>query len=166
MLKGGDSVFYPFHGTGTIESTEYMREREYFKIFFPFKKLHVFVPSQNENQNGLRPIISLEQLEQVKLDFYDNGVPLPSSVSERSKVLDSKMKLGTTLEISQIIRDLMHFHTTDGRLSQSDKKVYKNAEEFLIGEIQEIKNISYDQASSDVKSLVENRFKIDAPSFR
>ncbi|PAF33919.1 hypothetical protein CHH69_18670, partial [Terribacillus saccharophilus] len=88
-----------------------------------------------------RPIISLEQLEQVKLDFYDNGVPLPSSVSERSKVLDSKMKLGTTLEISQIIRDLMHFHTTDGRLSQSDKKVYKNAEEFLIGEIQEIKNI-------------------------
>ncbi|MFB1099183.1 MULTISPECIES: CarD family transcriptional regulator [Bacillaceae] len=166
MLKGGDSVFYPFHGTGTIESTEIMREREYFKIFFPYKKLHVFVPSQSENQNGLRPIISLEQLEQVKLDFYDNGVPLPSSVSERSKVLDSKMKLGTTLEISQIIRDLMHFHTTDGRLSQSDKKVYKNAEEFLIGEIQEIKNISYDQASSDVKSLVEERFNIDAPNFR
>ncbi|WP_366247280.1 CarD family transcriptional regulator [Terribacillus aidingensis] len=166
MLKGGDSVFYPFHGTGTIESTEFMREREYFKIFFPYKKLHVFVPSQSENQNGLRPIISLEQLEQVKLDFYDNGVPLPSSVSERSKVLDSKMKLGTTLEISQIIRDLMHFHTTDGRLSQSDKKVYKNAEEFLIGEIQEIKNISYDQASSDVKTLVEERFNIDAPNFR
>lgn len=166
MLKGGDSVFYPFHGTGTIESTEYIREKEYLKIFFPYRKLHVFVPSQSENQNGLRPIISLEQLEKVKLDFYDTGVPLPSSVSERSKVLDVKMKSGTTLAISQIIRDLMHFHTTDGRLSQSDKKVYKTAEEFLIGEIQVIKNISYDQASSDVKTLVEKRFNIDAPTFR
>ncbi|MFP7493470.1 CarD family transcriptional regulator [Terribacillus saccharophilus] len=166
MLKGGDSVFYPFHGTGTIESTEFIREKEYFKIFFPYRKLHVYVPSQQENQNGLRPIISLEQLELVKSDFYDNGVPLPSSVSERSKVLDSKMKSGTTIEISQILRDLLHFHTTDGRLSQSDKKVYKNAEEFLIGEIQIIKNISYDQASDDVKALVENRFKIDAPTFR
>ncbi|MFS0560924.1 CarD family transcriptional regulator [Terribacillus sp. 179-K 1B1 HS] len=166
MLKGGDSVFYPFHGTGTIESKEYIREKEYFKIFFPYKNLHVFIPSQNENQNGLRPIISLEQLELVKQDFYENGVPLPSSVSERSKVLDIKMKSGTTLEICQILRDLLHYHTSDGRLSQQDKKIYKNAEEFLIGEIQAAKNISYDQATSDVKALVENRFKIDAPTFR
>jgi len=166
LLKGGDSVFYPFHGTGTIESKEYMRDKEYFKIFFPYKKLHVFIPSQSENQNGLRPIISSEQLELVKLDFYENGVPLPSSVSERSKVLDNKMKSGTTLEISQILRDLLHFHTSEGRLSQSDKKIFKNAEEFLIEEIQVIKDISYDQASVDVKNLVKNRFKIDVPAFK
>jgi CarD family transcriptional regulator len=170
LLKGGDSVFYPYHGTGTIESKEYItvkeQEKEFFKVFFPNRKMHILVPNQDKNWNGLRPIISLDQFETVKKDFYDECVPLPSSVSERSKFLEKKMKSGTTSDLFHIMRDLLNFHITQGKLSPLDKKTYHDAEAFLTEEIELMKNISFSEASSEMKSEIGNRFNIAAPTFK
>ena len=67
MFDVGDSVFYPMHGVGIVESVEekdMLGERaKYYILRFITSKLTAMVPVASADSVGLRPVIDSSECE-------------------------------------------------------------------------------------------------------
>ncbi len=158
MFNVGDKVVYPMHGAGTIDSIDKKNildeEVEYINISMP-GGVKVMVPSNQASKQGLRNIISQDEVEKVFCVLETDETEMSDNWNKRYRDNMDKMKSGDIYEIADVVRNLS-FKQKEKGLSTGEKKMLNNAKQILVSELVLVENAS----NAEIEKLVENKIDV------
>ena len=164
MFNVGDKVVYPMHGAGTIDSIDKKNildeEVEYINISMP-GGVKVMVPSNQASKQGLRNIISQNDVEKVFCVLETDETAMSDNWNKRYRDNMDKMKSGDIYEIADVVRNLS-FKQKEKGLSTGEKKMLNNAKQILVSELVLAEHASQEE----VEELVENKINTSYMMFR
>ena len=109
MFDVGDSVFYPMHGVGIVESVEekdMLGERaKYYILRFITSKLTAMVPVASADSVGLRPVIDSSECEKI-FEYLDAAAVCAESENWNQRYRDNlaKLKGGDIYDVADVIK--------------------------------------------------------------
>jgi CarD family transcriptional regulator len=137
-FKAGDRVVYPHHGAAIIERTEVIElngeKRKYFVLKTAHDDLTVRVPIDKVDEVGMRPPISLEDVEDLFVLLSKKDVREPANWSRRFKNHQEKLKSGDVYQVAEVVRNLALREKAKG-LSAGEKNMYTKARKVLVSEL-------------------------------
>lgn len=158
MFNVGDKVVYPMHGAGTIDSIDKKNildeEVEYINISMP-GGVKVMVPSNQASKQGLRNIISQNDVEKVFCVLETDETAMSDNWNKRYRDNMEKMKSGDIYEVADVVRNLS-FKQKEKGLSTGEKKMLNNAKQILVSELVLVENAS----NSEIEKLVDNKIDV------
>ncbi len=158
MFNVGDKVVYPMHGAGTIDSIDKKNildeEVEYINISMP-GGVKVMVPSNQASKQGLRNIISQNEVEKVFCILENDETEMSDNWNKRYRDNMDKMKSGDIYEVADVVRNLS-FKQKEKGLSTGEKKMLNNAKQILVSELVLVENAS----STEMEKLVDNKIDV------
>lgn len=149
-FEPGEKVMYPQFGLGTIAGVTSKEvdgsDLSFYRLEFPLKQMEILVPVKRACENGLRRIMSNEEVEEV-LEYLSCAPP--SSKPQqwhrwRKKTLE-QLKSGNPLEIAKIFCYLNSLEGQKG-LSFTERKILLQVEKMLVSEIAVAKEVSEEKA--------------------
>ena len=158
MFNVGDKVVYPMHGAGTIDSIDKKNildeEVEYINISMP-GGVKVMVPSNQASKQGLRNIISQDEVEKVFCVLENDETKMSDNWNKRYRDNMDKMKSGDIYEVADVVRNLS-FKQKEKGLSTGEKKMLNNAKQILVSELVLVENAS----DAEMQKLVDNKIDV------
>ena len=158
MFNVGDKVVYPMHGAGTIDSIDKKNildeEVEYINISMP-GGVKVMVPSNQASKQGLRNIITQNEVEKVFCVLETDETEMSDNWNKRYRDNMEKMKSGDIYEVADVVRNLS-FKQKEKGLSTGEKKMLNNAKQILVSELVLVENAS----SAEMEKLVDNKIDV------
>jgi len=153
-FKVGDRVVYPHHGAAIIEKTEMVELNDEKKKYFVLKTAHdeltVRVPVDKAEEVGMRPPISLEDVEDLFVLLAKKDVREPANWSRRFKNHQEKLKSGDVYQVAEVVRNLALRESAKG-LSAGEKNMYSKARKVLVSELSFSLDVSEDDALEQVE---------------
>ena len=158
MFNVGDKVVYPMHGAGTIDSIDKKNildeEVEYINISMP-GGVKVMVPSNQASKQGLRNIISQNDVEKVFCVLETDETEMSENWNKRYRDNMEKMKSGDIYEVADVVRNLS-FKQKEKGLSTGEKKMLNNAKQILVSELVLVENTT----NAEMEKLVDNKIDV------
>ena len=158
MFNVGDKVVYPMHGAGTIDSIDKKNildeEIEYINISMP-GGVKVMVPSNQASKQGLRNIISQNDVEKVFCVLETDETAMSDNWNKRYRDNMDKMKSGDIYEVADVVRNLS-FKQKEKGLSTGEKKMLNNAKQILVSELVLVENTT----NAEMEKLVDNKIDV------
>ena len=158
MFNVGDKVVYPMHGAGTIDSIDKKNildeEVEYINISMP-GGVKVMVPSNQASKQGLRNIISQNDVEKVFCVLETDETAMSDNWNKRYRDNMDKMKSGDIYEVADVVRNLS-FKQKEKGLSTGEKKMLNNAKQILVSELVLVENTT----NAEIEKLVDNKIDV------
>lgn len=152
-FKAGDRVVYPHHGAAIIEKTETIEfggeKTKYFVLKTAHDELTVRVPVDKVDEVGMRPPISLEDVEDLFVLLSKKDVREPANWSRRFKNHQEKLKSGDVYQVAEVVRNLALRENAKG-LSAGEKNMYSKARKVLVSELSFALDVSEDDAMAQV----------------
>ncbi|MGF1598529.1 MAG: CarD family transcriptional regulator [Acidimicrobiales bacterium] len=152
--KAGDRVVYPHHGAAIIEKTEMVELNGEKKKYFVLKTAHddltVRVPVDKVDEVGMRPPISLEDVEDLFVLLSKKDVREPANWSRRFKNHQEKLKSGDVYQVAEVVRNLALREKAKG-LSAGEKNMYTKARKVLVSELSFALNVTEEAAMDQVE---------------
>ncbi len=152
-FKPGDRVVYPHHGAAIIEKTETKEiggeSVEYFVLKTAHDELTLRVPVDKVDDVGMRPPISLEDVEDLFELLAKKDVREPANWSRRFKNHQEKLKSGDVYQVAEVVRNLALRESAKG-LSAGEKNMYTKARKVLVSELSFSLDVSEDDAIDQV----------------
>jgi CarD family transcriptional regulator len=152
--KAGDRVVYPHHGAAIIEKTEMVElngeKKKYFVLKTAHDELTVRVPVDKVDEVGMRPPISLEDVEDLFVLLSKKDVREPANWSRRFKNHQEKLKSGDVYQVAEVVRNLALREKAKG-LSAGEKNMYTKARKVLVSELSFALNVSEEAAMDQVE---------------
>ena len=150
-FKVGDAVFYPCAGVGVVEAIEELYMSGGFKpclvIHIPETHMTVKVPEENVRKNGIRPLLNGRKLKELfkVLSARSRRRVTGGNWSERCKELERRINTGTSLELGEVVRDLMRWKKQSG-LSFEESMLLETASGYLAREVAAVQGIETEAA--------------------
>ena len=148
-FKVGDRVVYPHHGAAVIKKKEkieaFGEKRDYLVLQMVHGELTLRVPVDKAEEVGMRPPISVEDVEDVLRLLGKRDVREPSNWSRRFKNHQEKLKSGDVYQVAEVVRNLA-LRDADKGLSAGEKSMFVKARQVLVSELAFALNISEDTA--------------------
>ena len=164
MFDVGDKVVYPMHGAGTIDSIDKKNildeEVEYINISMP-GGVKVMVPRNQAAKQGLRNIISQDEVEKVFCILETDETAMSDNWNKRYRDNMDKMKSGDIYEVADVVRNLS-FKQKEKGLSTGEKKMLNNAKQILVSELVLVENTT----SNEMEQLVDNKINQSFKEFK
>lgn len=152
--KAGDRVVYPHHGAAIIEKTEMVELNGEKKKYLVLKTAHddltVRVPVDKVDEVGMRPPISLEDVEDLFVLLSKKDVREPANWSRRFKNHQEKLKSGDVYQVAEVVRNLALREKAKG-LSAGEKNMYTKARKVLVSELSFALDVTEDAAMDQVE---------------
>ncbi len=152
-FKSGDRVVYPHHGAAIIEKTEMIElngeKKKYFILKTAHDELTLSVPVDKAEEVGMRPPISLEDVEDLFVLLAKKDVREPANWSRRFKNHQEKLKSGDVYQVAEVVRNLALREKAKG-LSAGEKTMYTKARKVLVSELSFALDVSEDDAMDQV----------------
>jgi CarD family transcriptional regulator len=151
----GDKIVYPAHGVAEVDKIEKKTiggcEQSYYVLRMLDSGMKLMVPTANEEQVGMRTVVSEEDADKV-FDVLRKKEKITDSTTwnRRHREYTEKIKTGSIFEVAKVLRDLSLLKSGK-ELSFGERKMLDTARSLLMMEISLAKNISITD--------VENRFK-------
>ena len=146
MFNVGDKVVYPMHGAGTIDSIDKKNildeEVEYINISMP-GGVKVMVPSNQASKQGLRNIISQNDVEKVFCVLETDETAMSDNWNKRYR------------DNMDVVRNLS-FKQKEKGLSTGEKKMLNNAKQILVSELVLVENTT----NAEMEKLVDNKIDV------
>ncbi|MBR4435786.1 MAG: CarD family transcriptional regulator [Clostridia bacterium] len=155
MFEVGDTVCYPLHGIGTIQSIEKTevlgRIETCYLIHLHNTRMTAMLPVETAESLGLRKTITPKECEKL-FEYFKTAEPCigNSNWNQRYRENMDKLKTGDPKGIVDVILCLGKRNTMRP-LSSGEGKMLSNAKSILFTEIATVLNIGIDE--------VETRFK-------
>ena len=162
MFNVGDKVVYPMHGAGTIDSIDKKNildeEIEYINISMP-GGVKVMVPRNQAAKQGLRNIISQDEVERVFSVLETDETAMSDNWNKRYRDNMDKMKSGDIYEVADVVRNLS-FKQKEKGLSTGEKKMLVNAKQILVSELVLAEQSNKDEMEELVDTKINNSFML------
>lgn len=157
MFVVGDKIVYPMHGAGIIEEIEDKQilgeSRKYYILRVPCGDMKIMIPVESCNEIGVRPIISVDEIEDVMRVLRAETTEMSNNWNRRYRENMEKLKTGCVYNVAEVVRNLMR-SDKERKLSTGEKKMLSNAKQILISEIVLVENIDHESAEELVNSTV------------
>lgn len=138
-FKVGDKIVYPMHGVGqikqTVKKTVLGETKEYFEIVIVCDDMKVYIPVDNPNQFGIRPIVSKKEIEKACEILSGLSDGMDDDWKIRYNKNKDRVKSGSIFQVCEVVRDLFQRNKVTKELSNSEKKLYEQAHQLLVDEI-------------------------------
>jgi len=139
MFKVGDTVSYPMHGVGRVESIEKREvrgvENTYYVLCFRTDGLKVLIPVGRAAEAGLREVISAREAEEVIAFIADCGADESfANWNRRYRHNLDRLKANDIRSIARVVKSLA-LRSADRGLSSGEKNMLKNARTYLSDEL-------------------------------
>lgn len=148
-FKVGDRVVYPHHGAAVIKKKLSMdvggEKKEYFVLQMAHGDLTLSVPVDKADEVGMRPPISVEDVEDVLRLLGKRDVREPSNWSRRFKNHQEKLKSGDVYQVAEVVRNLALRESARG-LSAGEKSMLERARVILASELSIAWNVPEEEA--------------------
>ena len=148
-FKVGDRVVYPHHGAAVIKKKETRvvndEKVDYFVLQMAHGDLTLSVPVNKADEVGMRPPISVEDLEDVLRLLGKRDVREPSNWSRRFKNHQEKLKSGDVYQVAEVVRNLALRESARG-LSAGEKSMLERARVILASELSIAWNVPEEEA--------------------
>jgi len=140
----GEKVIYPNHGIGIVESIQ-TRPTPAGKIsLYQLRILandsRVWVPQQNADGVGLRPVITAGEVRKIFNLLSDTSIDQHSNWKGRFKENSDKMRTGSLFEVAVVFKGLSHLARKKA-LSFREKRMLDRAKFLLVSEIAEVEHM-------------------------
>lgn len=134
----GDTVVYPHHGAGIVESTE-RRELhgepcDYLVLRMAYGDLTLLVPAERCQEVGVRDVVSGEDVERVLDVLRNTRGEKKGSWSRRFKENFERLRSGDVFLVAEVVRNLT-VRGADGSLSAGERRMLVNAKQLLLSEL-------------------------------
>ena len=113
------------------------------------------VPSNQASKQGLRNIISKDEVEKVFTILENDETQMSDNWNKRYRDNMDKMKSGDIYEVADVVRNLS-FKQKEKGLSTGEKKMLNNAKQILVSELVLVE----DASSNEMEKLVENKIDV------
>ena len=157
MFNVGDSVVYPMHGAGVIESIEDRQvlgeTRSYYIIRISRGKMQVMVPVDGSDKVGLRAIVKPDELNEVYEVLKAESTPMDDNWNRRNRENMDKLKTGNLPLVAEVIRNLVRVDRVK-KLSTGEKKMLSNSKLILASEMEVSLGISEEEALTKIEKLI------------
>lgn len=167
-FEEGDSIIYPHYGAGTIVEEKTIQrddeEKDYFVIDILLKQQTVMLPKDEKEEVGVRKPTEksefLEKLESVSeevLELYDEVEgEHPDKIHRKS--LQSMLDDVRQGDLETMIEGMKKLHTRflDQELNVTEKRFYDTAQQFIVGELMAIEEISQEEAYDRLDEYLPN----------
>ena len=158
-FKVGDTAVYPAHGVARIVGIEKKRimgkEMDFYVLHIVDTDTKLMVPLEQAFNNGLREIISKEEVDKIYNTLKKKEFSVEStSWSKRYRSYMKKLKSGSTLELAEVYRDLKLMKLKKDHLSFDEKRMLDQAFTQLVKELA----IAEGSTEEEVKRRLETLF--------
>jgi CarD family transcriptional regulator len=159
----GEKVIYPNHGIGVVESIQ-TRPVDGGKIsLYELRILandsRVWVPQQNADGVGLRPVIRPAEVRKIFNLLGDGTVEQLSNWKGRFKENSDKMRTGSLFEVAIVLKGLTYLSRKKA-LSFREKRMLERAKFLLVSEIAEAESKARGQIEEKVDRALEKTFGV------
>ncbi|HUF32004.1 MAG TPA: CarD family transcriptional regulator [Acidimicrobiales bacterium] len=145
----GDHVVYPHHGAAVIERKEvrevFGEQAECLVLRMAHGDLMLTVPVTKIEEVGMRPPISVEDVEDLFQLLAKKDVREPGNWSRRFKNHQEKLKTGDVYQVAEVVRNLALREAAKG-LSAGEKSMLERARSILVSELSVALDVSEDEA--------------------
>ena len=163
-FKVGNKVIYPAHGTAEVtgRSTKVVdgKKVKYLELSVAAGDeswrggaLKVSVPEDRAEDLGVRPAISLEEVQDVLDVLAVRTVRVPTNWSRRFKNHQEKMKSGDIYECAEVVRNLA-LRDRQSSLSSAEKAMQIRARRILVSELAVSWNVTMEEAGARVDKVL------------
>ena len=156
MFNVGDKVIHRAYGAGTILEIDDKRigdqQRTYYIIELLTQTGTLMVPVSRASELGLR--LPVERPDSVLNVLTSEPVSLSNDHRERQELINIDIRSGDVLKISEAVRDLA-YREREAKLTEADLKLYRQAQDFLVGELALSQSVDIDTAREQVTSVLE-----------
>lgn len=156
MFNFGDKVIHPAYGAGTIIGIQEKQigdeQRTYYIIELLSQDGTLMVPVARASDVGLR--LPIEKPNRVLQVLTSEPTLLSDDHRERQELISADLRSGDVLKISQVVRDLA-YRDNAGRLTEADLRLFRKAQEFLVGELALSQGVDVDTARDQVTLALE-----------
>ena len=153
----GDRVVYPHHGAAVIERKEkrlaFGEETEYLVLRMAHGDLMLSVPADKAEDVGMRPPISVEDVEDLFELLRKKDVREPANWSRRFKNHQEKLKSGDVYQVAEVVRNLALREASKG-LSAGEKSMLVRARGVLVSELSFALDVPEDEALERVNAVL------------
>jgi CarD family transcriptional regulator len=148
----GEKVIYPNHGIGVVESIQTRPvpggKISLYQLRILANDSRVWVPQQNADGVGLRPVIRPAEVRKIFTLLGDGRIEQVANWKGRFKENSDKMRTGSLYEVAVVLKGLT-FLSRKKALSFREKRMLERAKFLLISEIAE--------AEDKTRTAVEER---------
>jgi CarD family transcriptional regulator len=141
----GEKVVYPNHGVGTIENITTRsfgtQSERFYLLRLTYNSLTVMVPFSHVGEVGLRKVTKTGEIARVLLYLAVGPCKNCPDWKNRFKINSEKMRSGSLLEISEVLKGLLILQA-DKPLSFREKKMLDRARHMLITELSICRGLS------------------------
>ena len=134
----GDTVVYPHHGAGVVESTQrrelHGEQCDYLVLRMTYGDLTLMVPAERCHEVGVRDVVSGADVERVLDVLRDTRAEKKGSWSRRFKENFEKLRSGDVFLVAEVVRNLT-VRDADGSLSAGERRMLVNAKQLLLSEL-------------------------------
>lgn len=157
-FKKGEFVVYPSHGVGKITGVLAQEvgtiSLEFYQIHFEKEKMTLSVPVSRAQKIGLRPLCTVELIDQA-LDIIGENAQTSRGImwSRRAQEYEKKINSGDVLAIAEVIRDL-HKNVKNPDRSYSERLIYESAYNRFVVEVCHVKNLDFETFEAEFNSIL------------
>ena len=157
IFSEGDFVVYPAHGVGEvvdIENQEIAGENlELFVVRFERDRMILRVPVQRVENSGLRKLSNRKIIDQALTTLRGRARVKRAMWSRRAQEYEAKINSGDPISIAEVVRDL-HRNNNQPEQSYSERQIYEQALERLVGEMAAVEKINPEKAAAKLEKLL------------
>lgn len=157
MLKVGDKVVCPMHGAGTISDIiedEIVGESiKCYRIVLPYNDLIIQLPVTENEDLGIRHIISPDEIKKVFAVLKDPSDEMCSNWNRRFRENTEKLQTGDIYIVATVVRDLVRNNRIK-KLSIGESKLLANAKQILESELILAGGYTLEEADELVESCI------------
>lgn len=153
----GTHVVYPAHGVGQIEGIETHNiggsEVRLYAISFEKDRMRLKIPVMKAEASGLRKLSTGDRLDDAIKTLKGRSRVRRTMWSRRAQEYETKINSGDPIAIAEVLRDLKRSND-DTEQSYSERQIYQSALERLAREVAAVEDISEDQATEQLETMM------------
>lgn len=157
----GEKVIYPNHGIGVVESIQTRPtpagKVSLYQLRILANDSRVWVPQQNADGVGLRPVVSAGEVRKIFNMLGDASIDQHSNWKGRFKENSDKMRTGSLFEVAVVLKGLA-FLARKKALSFREKRMLDRAKFLIISEIAEAEGKTAPLVQERVERALDKAF--------
>ena len=151
----GDKAVYPAQGVAEVVGIENKEINSTVCAFYVLKvldtEMQILVPKEKADQVGLRPVATVDEVEEVFDILRETDVHIDKQTwNRRYRGFMEKIKTGSLFEVAEVFRDLYRLKSTK-TLSFGERRMLDTAKNLIVKELSVARNWSEDQVEEELQ---------------
>ncbi len=157
----GSTAVYPAHGVADVVGVETKsvggQDLHFYRLQVRGSGLTISVPINKASENGMRPLVGPDEIDQVFELLRDRDVPMDRQTwNRRQRVFMEKIRTGSLHEVAAVYRDLSLLRS-EKTLSHGEREMLRTARNLLVGELAVARGSSESEVAEELDSMFKNQ---------